>query len=108
MRPETPITACSDAPLMSIWPPPQMIPTATPPSAPSGTSFLWAGHEGRWSSCIQSAPYTSPGCPLMDLHLGFQTGPGMLGTCLSRDSAFPVVQCGHHFLGNEVSCPSGG
>ena len=103
MRPETLITACSNAPLMEHMTPPQMIPTTTPPSAPSGTSFLQAGHEGRWLPCIWSALYTSPGCSLMDLHPGFQTGPRMLGTCLSRGPTFPAVWYRHHFLGNEVS-----
>ena len=91
MRPETPNTVLPDAPLTEHMVTPQMIPTATPPSAPSGTSFPWAGHEDRWSPCIWSTPYASLGCLLTDLHLGSQTGPRMLGTYLSRGPTFPVV-----------------
>ena len=53
----------SDAPLMEHMATPSMTPIAIPPSAPSWTSFLWAGHAGRWLPCTSSAPYASPGCP---------------------------------------------
>ena len=85
-----------------------MTPAVVPLSAPFWTSSLQAGHEGRWLPDILSAPYASPGCPLMDLHLGSQTDPRMLGTHTSRGHASPAAQCKHHFLGNLVSCPLGG